>query len=363
MANQIRVTAVVVAGTSALAVAVIGWVYTMAVLTPAIPTMSASGPLLGLDGELTMWTGELSAAAIVLATLGMLIATADRRFGPAAALLVGTGLTLASALLNQLTVTGPARVWLAPLIGLVTVAAGWAVAGRTPPGRLPGDTRRRVTVGVLIAAGALPLVTLQGIPGVDYSSVPIGLAVTTIGLGVAGLLLAIVPTLALSRRPVPVLIAIPLVVALVALTIGTTLAPRPASDNELSYGDFAAFVSLPLAVVCLALLRRHRARRPGRTLAVWTALTVAALPAINLTVLGGMFLAILVPHFLFEIRASDYPDHGWSAVPGAATLILPLAALAAARLDGVSGAGRRPGPAPDPAPQRSPAPTGDSVAG
>jgi hypothetical protein len=77
---------------------------------------------------------------------------------------------------------------------------------------------RRVTVGVLVTASVLPLITLQGTPGVNHPFLPIGLTVTTIGLAVAGMLLAIVPTLALSRRPVPVWAAILLVVAPIALT-------------------------------------------------------------------------------------------------------------------------------------------------
>jgi hypothetical protein len=342
--------AVVVAGTSALLVAVIGWAYTMAILTPGMHDVSVSAPMPGGDGELYMWTAELRATTILLATLGMLIATADRRFGPAATLLVGAGLTLANAVLYRMNVTGPGGLRFALLVGVAPVIAGWVLAGRTLHGRSAGAALRRVTVGVLVAASVVPLITLQGTPGVNHPFLPIGLTVTTIGLAVAGMLLAIVPALALSRRPVPVWAAILLVVAPVALAVGAGLIPVPMSEDDNGYAAFAALAALPLAVVCLALLRRHQARRPGRTLAVWTALTVGAIPGTVLTVAGGGLLLSFVPNLVFDIDGSGYSFDGVSFVPGAATLVLPLAALAAARIDGASGKAHRRRPSPDPGP-------------
>jgi hypothetical protein len=46
-----------------------------------------------------------------------------------------------------------------------------------------------------------------------------------------------------------------------------------------------------------------------------------------------------------------------------ATLMLPLAALAAARIDGATGKARRRGPAPDPGPIPAPESAGRSVLG
>ncbi|GAB1693581.1 hypothetical protein [Krasilnikovia sp. M28-CT-15] len=353
--------AVIVAGAAALAVAVIGWAYTLAILTPGMHDVSASAPMPGGDGELYMWTAELRAATILLATLGTLVATADRRFGPAATLLVGAGMTLANAVLNRMSVTGQGGLRLALLVGALPVVIGWVVAGRALHGRQPGAARRRVTVGVLVSAGVLPLITLQGTPGVNHPFLPIGLKVTTIGLAVAGMLLAIVPALALSRRPVPVWAAALLVVAPVVLTVWAGLTPPPLSEDDTGPGAFAALAALPLAVVCLALLRKHRARRPHRTVAVWAALAVAALPGTILIVAGGGLLLTFVPNLVFDIDGSGYSFDGLSFVPGAATLMLPLAALAAARIDGASGDARERGPSPDSGPVPTPESAGTSV--
>jgi hypothetical protein len=346
--------AVVVAGAGALAAGVIAWAYTLAILTPGMSEVSASAPMPGGDGELYMWTAELRATTILLAMLGMLVATADRRFGPAGTLLVGAGLTLANAVLHRLDVTGTGGLRLALLVGVVPVIAGWVVAGRVPPDRPPGVARRRVTVGVLLAASVLPLITLQGTPGVNHPFLPAGLIVTTIGVAVAGLLLATVPALALSRRPVPLWAAVLLVATPVALTVGFGLIPPPLSDDDTGPAAFAAFLALPLAVGCLALLRRHRERRPGRTVAVWTALSVAALPGTVLMIAAGGLLLIFVPNLAFGIDGSGYSFDGLSFVPGAATLMLPLAALAAARIDGVSGPAGRADLPPDPDPVPAP---------
>jgi hypothetical protein len=254
-------------------------------------------------------------------------------------------------------VAGPGGVRLALAAGVVPVLAGWFVAGGPLPGGLPGSALRRVTVGVLLAAGVLPLITLQGTPGVNHPFLPLGLKVTTIGVAAAGLLLAVVPALALSRRPVPRWAAVLLVVAPVALTVVTGLIPPPLSDDETGPATLAAFAGLPVAVVCLALLRRHRARQRGRTVAVWTALTVAAVPGTLVAFLAGGLLLVFVPNLVFDIDGSGYSFDGLSFVPGTATLLLPLAALAAARLDGTSSR------APQPGPVAPPELTGTTVAG
>ncbi|BFU43429.1 hypothetical protein [Krasilnikovia sp. MM14-A1004] len=348
--------AVVLAGAGALAVAVIGWAYTLAILTPGMQDVSAAAPMPGGDGELYMWTAELRATTILLAMLGMLVATADRRFGPAATLVVGAGLTVANAVLNRMSLTGAGGLRLALLVGVVPVVIGWVVAGRA----MHGTALRRVAVGVLVAASVLPLIMLQGTPGVNHPFLPVGLTVTTIGLAVTGMLLAVVPALAFSRRPVPVWAAVLLVVAPVALTVGVGVVPPPLSEDDTGLGALGALVALPLAVVCLALLRRHRARRPFRTVAVWTVLTVTALPGTILIVAGGGLLLNFVPNLVFDIDGGGYSFDGLSFVPGAATLVLPLAALAAARLDGRAGT-REPAPGSGPVP--SPESAGTSVAG
>ena len=96
---------------------------------------------------------------------------------------------------------------------------------------------------------------------------------------------------------------------------------------------------------------------------MWVALTVAALPGTVLIIAAGGLLLIFVPNLAFGIDGSGYSFDGLSFVPGAATLMLPLAALAAARLDGAAGAAPRPGPSPDSGPVPSPESAGTPVAG
>jgi hypothetical protein len=204
---------------------------------------------------------------------------------------------------------------------------------------------------------------LQGTPGVNHPFLPVGLKVTTIGLAVTGLLLAVVPALALSRRPVPGWAAVLLLVAPVALTVTAGLIRPPMSEDDTGPATLAAFAGLPLAVACLALLRRHRERRRGRTVALWTALAVAAVPGTVLAFLAGGLLLMFVPNLVFDIDGSGYSFDGLSFVPGTATLLLPLAALAAARLDGGPGPDRQPGPAPAPGPVPPAELTGSPVAG
>jgi hypothetical protein len=166
----------------------------------------------------------------------------------------------------------------------------------------------------------LPLVMLQATPAVNHPFLPIGLSVTTSGLAVAGLLLAIVPALALRCRPVPAWAAKPLVVAPVAVIAGAGLVPSSMLGG--SGPAEAALAGLPFAVVCLALLRRHRPRRPGRTVVVWATLTAAAVPGTVLVTFGGAILLGFVHDLVFAVDGG-YSSEVLSFVPGMAALMLP----------------------------------------
>jgi hypothetical protein len=77
---------------------------------------------------------------------------------------------------------------------------------------------------------------------------------------------------------------------------------------------------------------------------------------------GGLLLTF-VPNLVFDIDGSGYSFDGLSFVPGAATLMLPLAALAAARVDGAPGSAGRRGLPPDPGPDPDPDPGDRSATG
>jgi hypothetical protein len=350
-----RMPAVVAVGASGLALAVLAWAYTVTILGPAMPGVSATAPMPGGDGEIYLWVAELRWGAILLAALAMLIATADRRRGPAAALVLGAALTVANAVLVRAGAAGAGGLRLALLIGGLVVVAAW-LAARGPlagaPAAVAGTCRRRVAAAAVVAAACAPMLLTQGTPGVNHPFLPAGLTLTTTGLAVLGVLLAAIPAVALSRRPVPLGAAVLLVVLPAAVAAAAGLAPVRADSEDTGYASFGALAGLPLAVLVVALLRRHRARRRGRTVAVWALLVLAALPGTVVLLVAALFLAQVVPNLLFATEGLGYPADGLSIVPGAALLMAPIAVLASARLDGMPGRGRRPGPWPAPDPVR-----------
>lgn len=321
---------VIAIGVACVAAGVLAWAYTLAVLTPGMADVSASAPMPGGDGELYMWTSELRFTAILLAALGMLIAAADRRTAVAAAIVTGAGLLGANAVLFRQGVQGTGGLRLALLIGAMVVLVGWVAAGRSRG----GPVRHRVTAGVVLAGAVLPTILMQSTPGVNHPFLPIGLKVTTIGLAAAGLLLAAIPALAYRRGRVPTWAAAALIGLPVAVTVVAGAIPPALSEEDSGTAWIGVLVGLPLAVVCLALLRRHRPRARGRTVAVWTGLTVAAVPAGVVCGLIGVLGLTFVPETVFALEGGGYSFDGLSYVPGTALLVLPIAIMLAARVDG-----------------------------
>ncbi|MET3425481.1 hypothetical protein BJ973_004693 [Actinoplanes tereljensis] len=388
-ASPARRTPVVVAvGASCVALAVIAWAYTVTILSPAMPGVSATAPMPGGDGEIYLWVAELRWGAILLAALAMLVATADRRRALAASLVLAAALVVANGVLVRAGAAGAGGLQLTLLIGGIIVIVAWLVArgpiesssqagaadqvvavpGMDGPGGGAGSVgrmaRRRVVAAGVVAAACAPLLLTQGTPGVNHPFLPAGLTLTTTGLAVLGVLLAAVPAVALSRRRVPVWAAVALVVVPVVVVVAAGLAPVPVDTEDTGYASFGALAGLPLAVLVVALLRRHRERRRGRTAAVWVLLVLAALPGTVLLLVASLFLGQIVPNLLFATEGRGYPADGLSIVPGAALLMAAVAALAAARLDGMPGRGHRPGPWPAPDPVRpDPVRPGEAVPG
>ncbi|WP_033346338.1 hypothetical protein [Catenuloplanes japonicus] len=89
---------------------------------------------------------------------------------------------------------------------------------------------------------------------------------------------------------------------------------------------------LPLAVVVVALLRRDRPRARFRTAALWTALTLAAVPAHVVVLLAAVIPLSFVADIVFSIEG--YEPGLFSLVPPALAMMLPVALLAASGPDG-----------------------------
>jgi hypothetical protein len=134
----------------------------------------------------------------------------------------------------------------------------------------------------------------------------------------------------------------------VAAVVGAGLAPVPTGSEDSGSAYLGAFVGLPLAVAVVALLRRHRVRRRGGTTALWVLLALAGLPGTIVLWMAGAFPGHIAPDLLFAIEGLGYPADGVSVVPGAALLVVPIAAIVSIRLDGNPGRRREPAPMPSP---------------
>ncbi|MEV6349648.1 hypothetical protein [Actinoplanes sp. NPDC051851] len=321
---------VVSVGVGCVALSVIAWAYTLAILSPAMPGVSATAPMPGGDGEIYLWVAELRWTAIILTVLGLVIAVADRRRVLPAAAVLGVLLFAANGVLVRLGVAGAGGLRVALVAGAVAVGLSWIIAGTALSSDYAARViRRRVTTGAMIAGACGPLILTQGTPGVNHPFLPAGLTITTTGLAVLGVLLALIPAVVVSGRTRAAwLIALPLAVALVA-----GLAPVDPGVEDSGYALLGGLIGVPLSVVVLGLMR-------GRRVIRWGLLTVAAVPLSAVLWYGAIFVAGMVPDLLFASEGLGYPADGLSAVPGAVLLMLPFAALASTRPD----------PAPSPAP-------------
>jgi hypothetical protein len=331
--RSVPVTVLSTVGAVCVALAVIGWAYTTAVLSPAMPEVSAVAPMPGGDGEIYLWVAELRWVAILFAALGMLVAVSDRRRAGAAALITTALLLVADGALVRANVSGGGGLRLALLIGGVAVVLAWFVAGGpSAPAWRDATVRRRVAAAAVVAGACGPLALFQSTPGVNHPFLPAGLTLTTTGLAILGVLLASIAAVTLSRRRLPVWAAVLLILLPAAVVAVAGLTPVPATSEDTGNALWGGLVGVPLAVLTIGLLRRHRPRPRGRTTAVWTLLVLAGIPASMVLWIAGIYFMV-APEILFAIEGLGYPADGLSVVPGAALLVMPLAGLAAARLD------------------------------
>jgi hypothetical protein len=317
-----------IAGVVCLVVGVVAWAYTVTVLSPAMPGVSELAPMPGGDGEIYLWVGELRWGAVLFAALGLLVATADRRAATRASALLGAGLLTADFVLLRHQVSGTGGLRLALAIGAAITGLAWLVA-RAPLDGHPEVARRRITVVAIAATACGPQLYLQGTPAVNHPYLPLGLPVTTAVVAIAATLLGTIGAATVSVHP----LSRPALAALIglppAILAGTGLFFGNGVDETVT--EFGMLIGLPLAVVVIALTRRHRPRRRGRTVALWTAIALAGVPGTTALFFFGILVADFVPNLLFALEGTSYPADGISVLPGAALLMLPVAALITSR--------------------------------
>ncbi|MEV6300127.1 hypothetical protein AB0M02_12055 [Actinoplanes sp. NPDC051861] len=320
--------AALVAGVAAVAGGVVAWAYTVAVLTPGLPVWSADAPMPGGDGEIYLWAAELRWGAILLAALGMTAATANRRSALRPAVLLGAGLLTVEAVLLRFEVSGAAGMRIALLSALVVIGFSWVGAGRVQA--IP--TRRRVMVVAVGASACGPLLFFQSTPAENHAFMPLGLPLTTALVAVGGVLLGTVTAVAVRRPRLHRAAAVALIGIPVAVAAG--VAPYLGNGEGETAPALAGTAALSLGVVVAAVVRQHRVRRRGRTVALWGALAVAAVPGAVAVLYLGIFVLMVVPSMLFLVDGTGYPADGISVLPGAAVLVLPAAMLTAYREGG-----------------------------
>jgi hypothetical protein len=328
-APPIRVlpVAVAVAGLVGLLVGLLSWAYTLAVLTPAMPLVGHSAPMPGGDSELYMWVAELRWGGIALAALGLLLAAADRRGAPLAAVVQTVVLLTADGMLARAGAAGAAGLRTALAAAAVAAVLAWWVAGA--PRRRGADaltTRRRLAGVAVTAACSGPILLAQGTAAVNHPFLPAGLAVVT---GALPALLAVVAGYAAAAaRPRRLTGS-----RLAALVGGSALlfgAWGGATGAGVPYELTAAGVlfSAPMIVMVVGVMRAGQPRRRPAT-AVWIALMLASPVVSALVVMLALTLSIIGAGILFAVAGSSWQADGLSLLPGAVLLAVPAGAVVA----------------------------------
>ncbi|MEQ4303323.1 hypothetical protein ABNF97_18375 [Plantactinospora sp. B6F1] len=314
-----------VAGLVGLAGGLGCWAYTVAVLTPRMPVVAATAPMPGGDGELFLWVAELRWAAILLAALGLLAALAHR--SAALPLAAATGAVLLGMDGAVERADAGEGVGLAVTLGLgvaVLGLAGWLTwrRGAAVP---PHVVRRRLAIVAVAAACCAPVPLLQGTPAVNHPFLPGGLPAVTALLPVLLVVVAAFAVGTARHRPSApiVLLAGAALPAMVLAAFGTATG----AGIEPGKTSFGVLLAVPLVVVVVALLRRHRPNR--RTVVLWTGLTLAGLPASVPFVFVSVFVSIFLSAPLFALAGTSYPADGLAVLPGVALLALTAGGLIA----------------------------------
>lgn len=347
-----------VAGAVGLTGGLLGWAYTLAVLTPAMPLVGQTAPMPGGDGELYMWVAELRWAGIALAALGLLLAAADRRAVAPAAAVQTVLLLVADGILARAGVTGPGGLRAALTAAAVAAALSWRVAGRRR-GVDPLVARRRLGWTALTAACCGPILFGQGTPAVNHPFLPAGLAATTAVLAVAFAVVA-VHAAAAARWTPPSRARLATATVAPALLLGAGgVATGAGVPNE--WTAVGLLLTAPMMVLAAAILRGPRPSRGRARTAAWTTLVLASPVLSVLVVVGSMMLSIFVANVLFAVAGGSWAADGLALLPGAAVLAAVAGAMVARLV--IRPAGPSTGPAVPPVQPTDPQPGAPDRAG
>ncbi|WJK38950.1 hypothetical protein O7608_20930 [Solwaraspora sp. WMMA2056] len=311
---------VLAAGVALLTAAVTFWAYAVAVLTPAMPAVSARAPMPGGDGEIHVWVAELRWAAIVLAGLALLTATAHRRrAGYGAGALTGM-LVVADSALGR---TDP-DLRLPLVVGALAVGVSWLLTGHPGPATPAGTRRLRLRLGTAAVAGAAcaPVLFAQGTPEVNHAFLPVGLPAGTVAVAAGFAVLAAVAALAARCDRLPRPAAVALLVAPTVALAGLGIYLGNGVDSTVPV--FAVLLTVPLAMTMIGVLR-DRNRHAGMW---WTATALSALATPPVIFVAAVLL-MPVPSALFVLAGTGYPADGVSVLPAIALIAVPVGAVVA----------------------------------
>jgi hypothetical protein len=294
------------------ATGIAGWAYLVGFVTPRALAMDQ-------NGELHLWAQELREYAILLAVLGFAGRLAGRV--PVALASVGAYAALVGtdSALDATGTTGPRAVAYALLAAALVTGTGWLLARRIAgPGTGDGSGRRaHATIAVLAA-----LATPGAFVAMDSDPAPAALVVASYTVMVLLWITACTAALGSRRTPLPRLVG-----ALLTGGPAVLLAVYAVDTGRTEPSQYAVMAGTLLVVAVSGLIRWDRSPRRLRTVGVWSALAVVAVPAGVALTYGQLAIALLVGPALMAAAGYGFPADGLPFQPGVVIVGLALGLL------------------------------------
>jgi hypothetical protein len=300
----------------AVAAAVLTWAYAFAHIRLAVFAPHLQDFVWDNDGTPYTWSGELRSAAILMGALGIAVLTADRRSALRAALAFGLTLYIGDWSFTAAELSGGRSLTACLAVGGVAVALAWWAAGAriTDASAAIG---RRLRIVAIVTVGCAPLLLTSGRDVDERAVLPLGMYLAADVLAAVLMGLGITAALVSRRRPIPV----PVAVALVVLPFGV-LASLASTIDLGRWAETIAAAALLGLVPLVALLGFPRGGNRTRTVGA----VVAAIVAAPFVLYGSLIASMFLPSAL--TLAPGAGEEGLSfAVPAAYLLLIITAGV------------------------------------